>query len=98
MSYTIAYLEKAIIEYEQSVIWYRTKSKPAAENFIAAIETRIADLKVNPEHYKKTYHRFHEVSLKKYPYSLVYFIDKKQMQVVIVAIYHHKRNPKKKFQ
>lgn len=97
MSYTVAYQSKALKEYERTVAWYRDKSKQAAENFEVAVEKRITVLRSDPSRYRKTHKEFHEVSLKKYPYSIVYLIEEKAKQVVISSIYHHRRNPKKKY-
>lgn len=34
---------------------------------------------------------------KKYPYNIIYFIDAEKQSVIITTLFHHKRNPKKKF-
>lgn len=38
-----------------------------------------------------------ELTLKKYPFNLIYYIDEERQRVVIVSIYHHKRNPTGKY-
>ena len=96
MKYSIAYQQRAINEYEETVIWYRGRSIQAAENFEAAIKEKIDILRDNPARYKKTHREFHEVQLHKYPYNIIYLIDDAKMLVVISSIYHHKRNPRKK--
>ena len=40
MKYSIAYQQRAINEYEETVIWYRGRSIQAAENFEAAIKEK----------------------------------------------------------
>ncbi|MBD0288539.1 MAG: type II toxin-antitoxin system RelE/ParE family toxin [Flavisolibacter sp.] len=97
MIYTIAFQPRAIIEYEQAVAWYRERSKQASENFEAAVDERINLLRSQPDRYKKSYKQFHEVVLKKFPYSILYLINEKEKQVVISSIYHHRRNPEKKY-
>src|SRR5215211_106256 len=98
MNYSVAYQPRAIADYEQAVAWYKEKSKQASENFEAAVEERIDVLRADPHRYRKTYKQFHEVAVKKYPYSVVYLINEKAKQVVISSIYHHRRNPTKKYQ
>ena len=97
MSYTISYQERALHEYESATEWYRLHSENAAVNFEIAVKEKIDILRSQPASYKKTYKLFHEVSFKKYPYSIVYLIDEKENQVIISSIFHHKRNPKVKF-
>ncbi len=97
MSYTIAYHERALADYEAIVSWYREKSERAAENFEKEVTDKINTLRVQPENFKKTYRRFHEAILKKYPYSILYLINEKESCVIISSIFHHSRNPKKKY-
>lgn len=75
----------------------RERSKQASENFEAAVDERINLLRSQPDRYKKSYKQFHEVVLKKFPYSILYLINEKEKQVVISSIYHHRRNPEKKY-
>ncbi|MBD0367999.1 MAG: type II toxin-antitoxin system RelE/ParE family toxin [Flavisolibacter sp.] len=75
----------------------RERSKQASENFEAAVDERINLLRSQPDRYKKSYKQFHEVDLKKFPYSILYLINEKEKQVVISSIYHHRRNPEKKY-
>jgi len=97
MTYTISYQEKAIREYEIAVQWYRLKSERAAINFEIAVNSRIALLRTSPGIFKKVYKQFHEISLEKYPFSIVYLIDIQQKVVIIFSFFHHKRNPKMKY-
>jgi plasmid stabilization system protein ParE len=97
MSYRIAYQQRAIIEYEIATAWYKERSKQAAENFETAVNEKINLLRENPKRYKKTYREFREIQLNKYPFNIIYFVDEVKIIVIISSIYHHKRNPKKKF-
>ena len=97
MNYSIKYQERAIKEYESAATWYLEHSKAAAINFEIAIQEKIDLLRLAPGSYKKTYKHFHEVSLKKYPFSIVYFIDEPKHLVIISSVFHHKRNPRLKF-
>jgi len=96
-SYNITYQERAIKEYESATQWYRQRSERAAENFESAVKEKIDALRTSPGLYKQTYKQFHEVALKRYPYSLVYMINEKERLVIISSIFHHKRHPKRKY-
>jgi mRNA-degrading endonuclease RelE of RelBE toxin-antitoxin system len=97
VSYKIAYAPKAFTEYEQTVTWYVERSQQAAENFEAALNERMVLLRNEPARYKKTYKQFREVRLKGYPYSIIYFIDDSNKQVILFSIHHHRKNPRKKY-
>ncbi|MDQ6757157.1 MAG: type II toxin-antitoxin system RelE/ParE family toxin [Bacteroidota bacterium] len=97
MSYRIAYQQRAIMEYEVAATWYKERIKQAAEKFETAVNEKINLLRENPKRYRKTYLEFREIQLNKYPFNVIYLIDDIKMLVIISSIYHHKRNPKKKY-
>ena len=97
MNYSIKYQERAIIEYESAMERYRQHSERAAINFEIAVKEKIDLLKSDPGSYKKTYKQFHEVSLRKYPFCIIFLIDEQMRHVIISFIFHHKRNPRLKY-
>jgi plasmid stabilization system protein ParE len=97
MVYSVFYQERALAEYEAAIVWYRNNSELAASNFELAVKEKIDILRNTPHLYHKSYKHFHEVALRKYPFSIVYIIDEKQFRIVISSIYHHKRSHKKKY-
>ncbi len=97
MNYQIAYQQRAIAEYEAAALWYKERSIQAAENFETAVDKKINILRTYPAQYRKTYKKFREIQLDKYPFNIIYLVDEIKMKVIISSIYHHKRNPKKKF-
>ena len=84
-------------EYEDAFNWYEERSKIAADNLILAVENAIAAICANPYRFRNTHKSLRELTLKKYPYNLIYFIDEEKQLITIVSLYHHKRNPKKKY-
>ncbi len=97
MSYLIAYQQRAIAEYEAAALWYKGRSIQAAENFEIAVNKKINILRLNPTRQKKAYKEFREIKLDKYPFNIIYLVDEIKMKIIISSIYHHKRNPKKKY-
>lgn len=93
--YQIVYSPKALNEYELSIIWYAERSITAAENFVKTVSLKVNLIKQNPTSFKNKYRHFYEAKLHKFPFTIIYFID--DNIIVITAIYHHKRNPKKKY-
>ena len=80
-----------------AIKWYEQRSTAAAEKFINAVNEKLDSISKHPGQYKNLFRNYHEVSTRKYPYTIVYFIEEDIQRVVVVAIYHHKRRPQKKY-
>lgn len=96
-TYRIVLRQTAREEYFEAIKWYQEKSLAAAENFVAAVSEKFDHISNYPRQYKNIYKSYHETSLKIYPYTIVYFIEDNRQRVVIVAVYHQKRHPLKKY-
>ena len=97
MSCTYVFEPRAAEEYEHAFLWYEERSIVAAENFIIAVQDAITQICTNPTRYRNSYKDFREITLRKYPYNLIYYFDLPKELVIIVSVYHHKRNPKTKY-
>jgi plasmid stabilization system protein ParE len=97
MSYRHIYTPFALMEYKDAVSWYAARSGQAAENFVKAVRDCIALICERPLRYRNGYKNFRETSLKKYPFYIIYFTDEGKKTVIIASVYHHKRNPAKKY-
>jgi plasmid stabilization system protein ParE len=97
MRYRHLYDPIALMEYKDAVSWYAAGSEKAANNLIKEVKEKIKVICNDPLRYRNTYKKFRETSLKKYPYSIVYLIDESAATVIIISVYHHKRNPKGKY-
>src|SRR4051812_38519412 len=97
MSYKYIYDPIALSEYHETITWYGERSLSAVDNFIAEVNEKIKKICAAPSLYKSVYKNSREVSLKKFPYSIVYYINAATKTIIIISIYHHKRNPKRKY-
>ena len=97
MPYTYILLASAQQEYEASVVWYNERSDSAADDFIDAIDNTLKLICNHPQRWRNESDRFYELGVKKYPFSIVYKIDVVNELVLVGSIYHHSRNPKKKY-
>ncbi len=97
MIYRYVYDPIALVEYMDALTWYKYRSIKASEGFVIAVKERIKKICKNPLQYRNTYKHFRQTSINKYPFYIIYFIDEDKKTVVITSVYHHKRNPKKKF-
>lgn len=97
MRYKHIYTPLSLTDYEEAVRWYEVRSKKAAENFVAEVRDKINSICKNPLSFRNAYKHFRETSLKKYPFYIIYFVDEEKQTIIISSIYHHKRNPRKKY-
>lgn len=97
MGYKHLFDPVAADEYVNAYDWYAERSHVAADGLLIAIEETIQLICENPTRYRNTYKKLREVSLKKYPYSIVYYTDEGNKLIIITSVYHHRRNPAKKY-
>ena len=97
MMYKYRFDPVAANEYEAAYSWYIERSIKAADNFLTAVEEAIEIICANPLRYRKGYKELREITLKKYPFYLIYLVDEKKKTVIITSVYHNKRNPDRKY-
>jgi len=97
MSYVYILHEYAQEDYEASLKWYEERSEQATDNFIMAINEALQLICENPTRWNNKYKDCYEFRLKKYPFTIVYIIEDASQKIVVSAIYHNKRNPKRKY-
>ena len=97
MLYKYIFHEHAQKDYENSLQWYAQRSIKAAENFVIPVEDALELICKHPLRWRNVYKNYHELGLKKYPFTLIYTIEAKTQTAVIHSIYHHKRNPRRKY-
>jgi plasmid stabilization system protein ParE len=97
MSYSYSFLGKAQEEYERSVNWYAERSLQASAKFVTAVDATLKLICDNPVRWRNRYKNYYELGVKKYPFSLIYIIEPANKLIVITAVYHGKRNPKRRY-
>jgi plasmid stabilization system protein ParE len=97
MSYRYIYDPVALNEFKDAISWYLERSELAAEGFVKEVNEQLAVICKDPFRFRNTYKSYREISLKKYPYYVVYLVDGVQKVIIVSSVYHHKRNPQKKY-
>ena len=95
--YTVTFRQRALKEYADSAAWYKQHSLQAAKDFVTIIQAALHSIAESPYTHRNSYKRFYEMKTKKFPFSIVYFVDEEKQSVVITTLFHHKRNPLKKY-
>jgi len=73
MAYNYVYDPRALLEYEEAILWYHAKSKQVSENFELAIREKLQVICLHPTRYRSRRKYFRETIVKKYPFSIIYF-------------------------
>lgn len=97
VNYTIEYLQKAQFELADAVDWYNEQKTNLGNEFGSAVSKKLKALENNPIRYPKIDRLHRQVSISRFPYCIVYLVLEAERKVIIISIFHHSRNPNKKF-
>jgi len=97
MPYPYRLHETAYHEYILAYEWYEEHEKGVGDKFMVCVEKKLQQISAHPEYYNKKKGNFRETKIKDFPYMIVYEFLKNKKIVHISAIYHKKRNPKRKY-
>ena len=89
--------KKAQTEIENALFWYENASEIIADRFIVELNNKLLELNTYPKRYSEKIPPYREVALKKFPFSIVYKYSPQKKIVLIISIFHFKRNPLKKY-
>jgi plasmid stabilization system protein ParE len=87
----------ADIDFAEAIIWYEKQQIGLGARFSQAVNDTLQRIQKQPELFHIVKSNFREAFIPVFPYSIVYRFNKIKKSILIVAIYHAKRNPKKKF-
>jgi len=97
MKYKFVVLEKADNEYYDALNWYALQQNDLVAKFADDVRVSIDGILRNPESYSQTRKGYRQALMEKFPYVMVYAVDKKAGIISIVSIFHTSRHPKQKF-
>lgn len=97
MAYSFVLRDIALEEFSEAFIWYEQQQNGLGKIFRRKIFDKLKKVCNNPLHYKKTHKQFHEALVDKFPFLIVYSIDEEAHLIIVFAIFHTSRNPRKKF-
>lgn len=96
MSHTTLLLVKARKELSDAFLWYEDKQPGLGDRFANEVFNKLAEIESHPDRYPIKIKNLREVRIAVFPYLVIYRIEKLKKQVIVVSIFHIKRNPVKK--
>lgn len=89
----------AEIDLQESVDWYASQQVGLDTEFLTEIGNTIQRINQNPESYEHKYTRkglkIKQALTEQFPYIVLFFVNEASQLVVVIAIWHTARNPKK---
>ncbi len=95
--YQIVYHPIAEKEFLDSISWYEENRTGLSVDFIFEIEKVLSHIEDNPLLYSIKKLKYREAPVKKFPYIIVYKINSKQNQVIVLSVFHTSRKASIKY-
>ncbi|MFC1849884.1 type II toxin-antitoxin system RelE/ParE family toxin [candidate division CSSED10-310 bacterium] len=80
-------------EIRQAYLWYEERRKGLGDDFLLCLEETFEKINSNPLLFQVIHKNIRRALIQRFPYGIFYIIDKGR--VVIVAVFHGNRDPKK---
>ncbi len=95
MNYKVILSPVAKADIRQAVKYYTLKvSETVAENFLSELENAIKVIAINP-FFQVYYKENRGLPMRKFPYIIIFKVDKPEQTVFVKAIFHTSQNPEK---
>lgn len=88
---TVTFHSEADTEVTEAARYYEMRSPGLGFSFLMELEVSIKQVVANPEAYQLVGKEVRRKPFRRFPYSLLYFVEIDRIQVVAVA--HQKRRP-----
>jgi len=87
-------LARAEIEMDESAFYYDSQSIGLGSNFLSEVEHICGLISRNPKRFPKNFDGFREAPMRRFPFLIIYKIDKNDLYVT--SVFHTRRNPSNK--
>ena len=84
-------------ELTEAYLWYEEQQEGLGNSFRAEFQNKLNLICNNPLHYKISRRKFHEALIDRFPFLIIYTIEEKSQKIIVFAVFHTSRDPKKKF-
>jgi len=90
--FNISFVPEAIIDIYEITRYYEIQQPGLGKEFYEYINESLELLKIFPYIYKRFYKKYRISILSKFPFNIVYQIDKQGKNVIIYIVFHQSRN------
>ena len=91
MAQTIELHPQAEVEFWETVDWYDASKTGLGKEFARVFEQMVEAISKKPRQFPIVFGRKRQAKMSRFPYSI--FFGEKPNFILIVAVFHHRRNP-----
>ena len=92
--YNLIIRRRAVIMAREAYIWYESQLEGLGESFLDELEISYKKLVKSPTSFGFIQNEFRSITMKKFPYIIIYEII--DIQIVVYAVFHSFRDPNKR--
>lgn len=92
MTLRVVLRKEARAEFDDAFDWYEGQAPGLGADFLAEVQGVLSRIGTEPEFYPAVMRGVRRAVVRRFPYSVVYRVEPRQ--VVVLAIFHGKRDPK----
>ena len=93
MKFHVRYSPEAEVELRQAIEWYESQRQGLGKRFDTKVKSAWRQIARNPERFRLVGSYTRKLQLTGWPYSLYFTVSKERGLIVIVAVFHGKRDP-----
>ena len=91
MSYKIIFQNEALDDIQDAYDWYENQLPSLGDDFLLDLYAVIEKLKEHPLHYSLVFNEFRSVGLKRFPYRIIFKIDRINVYINMIKHKHQNR-------
>ncbi len=83
---------EAEADIQDAFLWYEQQRNGLGNDFLLCVEEALSMIRRTPEMYPRVHKNVYRSLIRRFPYGVFYIIE--EDRIVILAVFHAKRNPK----
>lgn len=84
---------EARLDLLEASAWYEERSPGLGAEFARAVDVTTAGILRFPESFPTAYDDVRMAVLRRFPYALLYVVDSERGEIIVLACFHHRRDP-----
>ena len=91
MKYRVIIRPEAENDLKQAFLWHEDKRRGLGYDFLLQVDAGLRFIERNPEIFPEEYKKTRKHLIKRFPYKIIYLVEKQK--IIVLAVIHGKRRP-----
>ena len=91
MKYRVIIRPETEIDLKDAFSWYEDKRKGLGYDFLLQVDAGLRFIERNPKIFPDEYKETRKHLIKRFPYKIIYLVEKEK--IIVLAVIHGKRSP-----